>query len=118
MLGWSKLAENKETPLVRALVEYGPLAVAVAAGADWNWYYHGILSPQGCDTHHVISHAVVLYGYGKAMSAKHGEVRYWRIKNSWGQSWGEDGMLRLQYGRGGQRVRLGQPARCGLRLHR
>jgi cathepsin L len=96
MLGWSKLPENKEKPLVRALVEYGPLAVAVAAGSDWNWYYHGILTPQGCDRTHVISHAVVLYGYGKAMSTKHGEVRYWHIKNSWGQNWGEGGMLRLQ----------------------
>jgi len=96
MLGWTKLPENKERPLVRALIEYGPLAVAVAAGADWNWYYHGILTPQGCDRNHVISHAVVLYGYGKAMSTKHGEVKYWHIKNSWGQNWGEGGMLRLQ----------------------
>jgi len=96
MLGWTKLPENQEVPLVRALVEYGPLAIAVSAGSDWNWYYHGILTPQGCDHNHVISHAVVLYGYGKATSAKHGEIRYWRIKNSWGRSWGEDGMLRLQ----------------------
>jgi len=96
MLGWTKLPENKEGPLVRALVEQGPLAIAVAAGGDWNWYYHGILTPQGCDRNHVISHAVVLYGYGKAVSAKHGDVKYWRIKNSWGSNWGEDGMLRLQ----------------------
>jgi len=96
MVGWTKLPENKELPMVRALVEYGPLAVAVAAGHDWNWYYHGILTPQGCDRNHVISHAVVLYGYGKAVSAKHGDVKYWRIKNSWGSNWGEDGMLRLQ----------------------
>jgi cathepsin L len=96
MLGWTKMPENKELPLVRALVEYGPLAIAVAAGHDWNWYYHGILTPQGCDTKYVISHAVVLFGYGTAMSSKHGEVKYWNIKNSWGRSWGEDGMLRLQ----------------------
>jgi len=96
MLGWTKMPENKELPIVRALVEYGPLAVAVAAGTDWSWYYHGILTPQGCDTTNVISHAVVLFGYGKAISSKHGEVRYWHIKNSWGKSWGEEGMLRLQ----------------------
>jgi len=96
MLGWTKLPMNKELPMVSALVEYGPLAVAVAAGQEWNWYSHGVLTPDGCDPAHVISHAVVLYGYGRIMSKKYGEVKYWHIKNSWGSSWGENGMLRLQ----------------------
>jgi len=96
MQGWIQLPKNKEKPLVRALVEYGPIALAVAAGHEWNWYYHGILTPQGCDRNHVISHAVVLYGYGRAINEKYGEVKYWRIKNSWGRSWGEDGNIRVQ----------------------
>jgi cathepsin L len=96
MLGWTLLPRNKEKPMMSALVEYGPLAVAVAAGQEWNWYNRGILTPEGCDTNHVISHAVVLYGYGKIISQKFGEVKYWKIKNSWGKSWGEEGMLRLQ----------------------
>jgi len=96
MLGWTKFPENKEMQLVQGLVSYGPVAVAVAAGGDWNWYFHGILTPQGCDRKNVISHAVVLYGYGKAMNVKLGEVKYWQIKNSWGRGWGEDGSMRLQ----------------------
>jgi len=96
MLGWTLLPRNKEKPLVSALVEYGPIAVAVAAGAEWNWYFKGVLTPEGCDMNHVISHAVVLYGYGQILSKKYGEVKYWHIKNSWGKSWGENGALRLQ----------------------
>jgi len=106
LLGWTKFPENKEMQLVQGLVNYGPVAVAVAAGADWNWYSHGILTPEGCDRRNMISHAVVLFGYGRAMSAKIGEVRYWHIKNSWGRTWGEDGSMRLQ--------RLGdEEERCG-----
>jgi len=96
LLGWTRFPENQEMELVRGLVNYGPVSVAVAAGADWNWYSYGILSPQGCDSENVISHAVVLYGYGKATNVRIGQVRYWQIKNSWGHSWGEDGSMRLQ----------------------
>lgn len=96
MTGWSKLPENKELPVIRALVEGGPVAIAVAAGADWSFYSKGVLTKEGCDRNNVINHAVVLYGYGKGHHQKIGEVKYWRIKNSWGETWGEDGSLRLQ----------------------
>ncbi|CAK0872104.1 unnamed protein product [Prorocentrum cordatum] len=96
LLGWTKFPSNKEAELVHGLVNYGPVAIAVAAGPDWNWYFHGILTPDGCDSKNVISHAVVLYGYGKSMNVKIGEVKYWQIKNSWGRNWGEDGSMRLQ----------------------
>mmetsp|Transcript_28753 Transcript_28753/g.76505 ORF Transcript_28753/g.76505 Transcript_28753/m.76505 type:complete len:419 (-) Transcript_28753:170-1426(-) len=96
LLGWSRFPENKEMQLVQGLVNYGPVAVAVAAGSDWSWYSHGVLTPAGCDKRNIISHAVVLYGYGKSMNVKIGEVKYWQIKNSWGRNWGEDGSMRLQ----------------------
>jgi cathepsin L len=96
LLGWTRFPENNELELVRGLVNHGPVAVAVAAGADWNWYSYGILTPQGCDSENVISHAVVLYGYGQATNVRIGQVRYWQIKNSWGHGWGEDGSMRLQ----------------------
>merc|ERR1719401_3184621 len=96
MTGWTKFAENKEMPFVRALVEQGPIAVAVAAGSEWNWYSSGIMTPKGCDQDNVISHAVTLYGYGAVKHKELGKVRFWRIKNSWGASWGESGNLRIQ----------------------
>jgi len=96
MVGWMKLPENKEDPIVQALVEQGPLYIAVAAGSGWFGYSSGVMSPQGCDLKHVVNHAVVLYGYGTKLKTRIGDVRYWSIKNSWGASWGEAGSIRLQ----------------------
>lgn len=96
MTGWTKLPENKELPLVRALVQDGPVAIAIAAGSDWSFYSQGILTKEGCDQNHVINHAVTLYGYGSSFHPSRGTVKYWRIKNSWGEWWGEGGMIRLE----------------------
>mmetsp|Transcript_85536 Transcript_85536/g.250418 ORF Transcript_85536/g.250418 Transcript_85536/m.250418 type:complete len:423 (+) Transcript_85536:69-1337(+) len=91
MVGWTKFPENRVDRMLRGLVEEGPVAVAVAAGRDWNYYTKGIMLTQGCDTSFVISHAVVLFGYGVV-----GRRKFWRVKNSWGPEWGEQGNLRLQ----------------------
>lgn len=96
MTGWTKLPENREEPVMRALISSGPVAVAVAAGFEWNFYWSGVMSHKGCDKDHVINHAVVLFGYGIADQAFHGKVGYWHIKNSWGSHWGEQGNLRLE----------------------
>jgi len=91
MIGWSKLPENREEPMVRALVEMGPLAVAVAAGWQWNLYKSGIMSVEDSCQDQVITHAIVLFGYGSEDG-----TRYWHLKNSWGDWWGEAGNIRLQ----------------------
>ncbi|CAK0880612.1 unnamed protein product [Prorocentrum cordatum] len=96
MAGWTKLPENKEEPIVRALVEQGPLYVAVAAGSGWFSYAEGVLTPGGCDARNVVNHAVVLYGFGVKPHTRIGDVKYWQIKNSWGRGWGEGGSIRLQ----------------------
>jgi len=91
MHGWSKLPENREEPVLRALVEMGPVAVAVAAGWQWNLYKAGIMATEDSCQDQVITHAVVLFGYGAE-----GGTRFWQLKNSWGSWWGEDGNIRLQ----------------------
>lgn len=96
MLGWTKLPENREEPIVRALVDSGPLTVSVAASRWWHIYDSGIMGAQDCDENNVIGHAVVLFGYGQENVPDEGVVRYWSLKNSWGNEWGEQGNLRLQ----------------------
>lgn len=87
LASWQRLPENKYEPLMRALVEDGPVAVSVAA-SRWASYTSGIFD--GCDKDAVIDHAVTLVGYGKD-----DDTKFWLIQNSWGADWGMDGRVKL-----------------------
>eukprot|EP00747_Dinoflagellata_sp_TGD_P208787 gnl/TRDRNA2_/TRDRNA2_82229_c0_seq2.p1 gnl/TRDRNA2_/TRDRNA2_82229_c0~~gnl/TRDRNA2_/TRDRNA2_82229_c0_seq2.p1 ORF type:complete len:426 (+),score=61.11 gnl/TRDRNA2_/TRDRNA2_82229_c0_seq2:44-1321(+) len=87
LFGWERLPENSYEPLLRAVAERGPVAISAAA-SGWFQYSSGIFD--SCPKDVVVDHAVVLIGYGKS-----GATKYWTIKNSWGSSWGEHGLIRL-----------------------
>lgn len=94
LTGWMALPENKARPFFQTLYETGPIAVALAAYARWNYYESGILDSCGDDEEanqaFVVNHAVVLIGWGE----EHGHS-YWQIQNSWGPDWGESGYMRI-----------------------
>lgn len=92
MLGWERLPENKLEPLMRALVERGPVAVSVAASDEWSFYEEGIMD--SCVKDAVVNHAVTLIGYGD-VDGINGKNKYWLIQNSWGSGWGERGHMRV-----------------------
>jgi len=71
------------TELANAL-EHRPISVAVDASV-WSSYRSGVLSNCGLN----VNHGVLLIGSNE---------QYWRIKNSWGSSWGESGFIRLSRG--------------------
>lgn len=99
MLGWTKLPENKLSPLKLALVTKGPVAVSISAGYAWNQYDGGIMDD--CVKDAIIDHAVVLIGYGQTknhlpdLHADAGDLKFWHLLNSWGTDWGEQGYLRM-----------------------
>jgi len=76
-----------ENAIIAAL-QNQPLAVAVNANQNWQNYKSGILAANQCDPSQV-NHAVTLVGYTDT---------YWKIKNSWGEDWGEAGYIRLARG--------------------
>ncbi|DAZ92676.1 TPA: hypothetical protein N0F65_001637 [Lagenidium giganteum] len=78
-----------------------PIAVGVTAGnAEWKQYSGGVLS--ACSTTQ-LDHAVLAVGYGTDVNDN---SPYFKIKNSWGSQWGEDGFIRLQ--------RAGDDSACGI----
>jgi len=87
--GWERLPQNEYEPLMRALVDHGPVAVSVAA-TEWAVYSAGIFD--GCDADAVINHAVTLIGYGKDDGL---QEKFWTIQNSWSSAWGEEGHIRI-----------------------
>jgi cathepsin L len=91
LIGWEKLPENQGWPMMLALYERGPVAVAVATDG-WRQYSSGVYG--GCDKNAVIGHSVLAFGFGQVVH-KGKTVKYWRLQNSWGPSFGENGHFRM-----------------------
>jgi C1A family cysteine protease len=64
----------------------GPLSVCVDA-SSWNSYTGGIMSVCGKSVNHCVQ------AVGVDVDS------YWKVRNSWGASWGESGFIRLSYGK-------------------
>jgi len=83
--------KNKENDLdsLMAAVQLGPVAISVDAIHGFEAYTSGIFD--GCKKDAVLDHNVQLVGYGEEKGNQ-----YWIVRNSWGDTWGESGYIRLK----------------------
>lgn len=80
---------NNEHALMAAVAQQ-PVAVAVEADqVAFQMYKSGILTGR-CGKN--LDHGILLVGYG---TDKETGIDYWKVKNSWGSDWGEQGYIRL-----------------------
>jgi len=87
----SKDLPSNEGQMAAWVSSTGP--IAIGAHADpWKQYKSGILTSCGSKTA-AVDHAIVIVGYGTESGKD-----YWLIRNSWGESFGESGYIRI--GRG------------------
>ncbi|KAL6216215.1 PREDICTED: cysteine proteinase 15A-like [Fragaria vesca subsp. vesca] len=88
-----------EDQIAANLVHNGPLAIGINA-VFMQTYIGGVSCPYICGKNH-LDHGVLLVGYGSSGYApiRFKEKPYWIIKNSWGQSWGEEGYYKICRGR-------------------
>ena len=77
---------NTESALAAA-VSQQPVSVAVDADSNWQLYKSGIMTVVSGTS---LDHGVLAVGYGTDSGDN-----YWKIKNSWGSSWGESGFIRI-----------------------
>ncbi|CAH8309165.1 unnamed protein product [Eruca vesicaria subsp. sativa] len=89
------VVSTNEDQIAANLVKNGPLAVAINS-AYMQSYIGGVSCPYMCSRS--LNHGVLLVGYGSAKS-RFKEKPYWIIKNSWGETWGEDGFYKICKGR-------------------
>lgn len=73
-------------------LRHGPVGVAFAVDQAFTLYGGGVYQPSGCT--YDVDHAMLLTGYG--FDRDGGGGWYWRVKNSWGEDWGEAGYARIQ----------------------
>jgi KDEL-tailed cysteine endopeptidase len=91
--GWYTLPAGTASQRENAMGEFvkqQPLSVAVAANNGFQFYKGGVLT-SGCGRS--INHAVLLTGY-----FTQSDSAYWRIKNSWGPLWGDQGFMNIKKG--------------------
>ena len=72
---------------LKAAVSKAPVSVAVEAdSAVFQMYKSGVVDSDACGTH--LNHGVLAVGYTD---------EYWIVKNSWGESWGDKGYIKIAY---------------------
>jgi len=76
-----------ETNMANYVLSTGPLSVCLDA-SSWNSYTGGIMKVCGQSVDHCV----------QAVGVDTGTNGYWKVRNSWGVSWGESGYIQLAYG--------------------
>ena len=74
---------------LKEAVALGPVSVAIEADKSiFQFYSNGIINNIDCGTN--LDHGVLIIGYGIE-----DDLPYWLVKNSWGDSWGDNGYVKI-----------------------
>jgi hypothetical protein len=95
--GYTDVPQNNEAQLAAA-VAIGPVSVAIEADQQAFQMYTSGVFDAACG--HNLDHGVLAVGYTDD---------YWIVKNSWGESWGDQGYIMMKRGVGAEGI-------CGIAM--
>jgi len=87
---YKDVKEGDEDALADA-VNIGPVSVAIEADQFGFQFYHNGVFQGNCGKN--LDHGVLVVGYGTEDGTD-----YWKVKNSWGATWGMDGYINIERG--------------------
>ncbi len=82
-----------EEDMMKEIMTYGPIACGVDADPIENYKGYDIIKDQGKEINHIVS----VVGWGTDPDG----TKYWIMRNSWGEFWGNEGWARVLRGNGG-----------------
>jgi C1A family cysteine protease len=100
--GYANVPSNNQLALKQAVAKQ-PIAVAIEADQQGFQFYSSGVFTGSCGTN--LDHGVSLVGYGSENG-----VDYWLVRNSWGDSWGDGGYIKLL------RTDDTGPGQCGIAM--
>ena len=88
--GCYDVAPNDQVALKSAVYK-NPVVVAIEADTVYFQSYSSGILTDGIKCGTTLDHAVEIVGYGTQNG-----IDYWKVRNSWGETWGEDGYVLIQ----------------------
>jgi len=96
---------TRHEPQLTAAIASQPISVAIEADSSaFQLYKSGIFNDPGCGSK--LDHGVLAVGYGSV-----GSNHFYKVKNSWGADWGEQGYIRMH-----RNTVDGTDGMCGIAL--
>lgn len=90
--GFVDIPSGDEDKLKAAVATVGPISVAIDASHEsFQLYSEGVYSEPECSSEQ-LDHGVLVVGYG---TDEQSGQDYWLVKNSWGDSWGDKGYVKM-----------------------